>query len=103
MTFTPVGTGQRKADLIAVDAAADSPQRVHLVGTGTAACATIGQCGYDFLTKRVTEGTDNFFVYKDADSGLNHGCQRGAISRCAIGGGPGWTRTSDQRIMSPLL
>ena len=37
------------------------------------------------------------------DSGLNHGCQRGAISRGAIGGGPGWTRTSDQRIMSPLL
>ena len=77
VTFTPSGTGPRRAALLILDAAGDSPQTAQLSGSGLAVCAKLSDCGYQLMNARASAGQNTFYVYKDADSGLNHGFPSG--------------------------
>jgi hypothetical protein len=43
-------------------------------------CSSISDCGFRLLNQRASENQNGFFVYKDADSGLNHGFPSGLFS-----------------------
>ena len=73
VTFTPTGVGTRAATLFVFDAAGDAPQTVELKGTGSGSCATLGDCVFQSLNQSAAENQTHFYVYKDADDGLNHG------------------------------
>jgi uncharacterized repeat protein (TIGR01451 family) len=75
--FTPGGAGPRPATLFVVSDTANSPQAVSLNGTGVGTCTTVSDCGYDLLNRRVNENRLSFFVYRDKDSGFNHGFPSG--------------------------
>ncbi len=77
LRFTPTGVGGRTARLFAFDSAGGSPQTVEISGTGVGSCGSISDCGFRLLNQRATENQTAFFVYKDADSGLNHGFPSG--------------------------
>src|SRR5205085_3006814 len=77
VTFTPTGVGGRRAALFVFDSAGDAPQIVDLNGTGLGSCNSISDCGLQLLNQRASENQTNFFVYKDGDSGLNHGFPSG--------------------------
>ena len=78
ITFTPGGTGPRSA-LLRLMSSATVGQTIVLNGTGVAACASISSCAYQELNQSATEDTNNFWVFKDADSGLNHGVPSGVF------------------------
>ncbi|HEV2992435.1 MAG TPA: choice-of-anchor D domain-containing protein [Candidatus Angelobacter sp.] len=77
ITFTPLGTGTRTATLLVIDDAGNSPQTVLLTGVGVSACVNISDCAYNELSLRATDNQRSFFVYKDGDSGFNHGFPSG--------------------------
>jgi len=77
LTFTPGGTGARSALMLIFDDAPGSPQSVTLSGTGVGNCANVSDCGYQLLNSRASANQTSFFVYKDADSGFNHGFPSG--------------------------
>src|SRR5262249_27505394 len=75
--FTPTGVAGRNATLLVYDDGGGSPRTVALNGTGVGACASISDCGFRLLNQRASENQNSFFVYKDADSGFNHGFPSG--------------------------
>jgi Calx-beta domain len=77
VTFTPTGVEGRRATLFVFDSAGGSPQTADLRGTGAGACATVSGCGFPFLNQRASENQNSFYVYKDGDSGFNHGFPSG--------------------------
>jgi hypothetical protein len=77
VTFKPTGVEGRRATLFVLDGAGGSPQTAGLRGTGAGSCSTIADCGFPFLNERASENQNSFFVYRDADSGFNHGFPSG--------------------------
>ena len=77
VTFTPAGTGPRLANLYIVDNAQGSPQKVSLSGIGLGSCAKVSDCAYQELNARAMANQNAFYVYRDADSGFNHGFPSG--------------------------
>jgi len=73
VTFTPTGVGSRSATLFVFDAAGDAPQITELKGTGSGSCTTLGDCAFQLLNQTASENQTRFHVFKDADSGINHG------------------------------
>jgi hypothetical protein len=77
VSFTPTGVGERRATLFVLDNTGGSPLSVDMSGAGVGACTSISDCGLQLLNRRASENQISFFVYKDADSGLNHGFPSG--------------------------
>jgi hypothetical protein len=77
VTFSPRCTGPRQAAVLVLDTAGDTPQTAQLSGSGHSLCAGLSDCGYQLVNGRASAGTSAFYVYKDADSGLNHGFPSG--------------------------
>jgi hypothetical protein len=73
VTFTPAGVGTRTATLFVFDAAGDSPQTVELRGIGSGLCSSLIDCAFQSLNQSVIENQTDFYIFKDAGSGLNHG------------------------------
>ena len=55
-------------------------QMIYLNGFGAGACLTISACAFQELNRRVSSDAISFFVYKDADSGFNHGTPSGVFA-----------------------
>jgi hypothetical protein len=77
VTFRPTGVGPRKGLLFVFDDAGNSPQTVALRGSGFGSCTTISDCAFQSLIDRLSENTNEFFVYRDSDSARNHGFPSG--------------------------
>lgn len=77
VTFRPTGVAGRTATLFVFDNAGDAPQRTSLSGTGFGSCTSIADCGLRALNQLASANQTGFYVYKDADSGLNHGFPSG--------------------------
>jgi hypothetical protein len=73
VTFAPAGTGNRTASLLVFDSASSSPQSVPVSGMGAGTITKISDSAYGELSSRVIANRKAFYVYKDADSGFNHG------------------------------
>lgn len=73
VAFSPTGSGARGSALLVIDDASNSPGTVTLTGEGVGSCSTISNCAYQVLTQRSLASQNAFFIYQDADSGLNHG------------------------------
>jgi len=73
VTFTPAGVGTRTATLFVFDAAGDAPHTAELKGIGSGSCTTLIDCAFQSLNQIASENQIRFYVYKDADYGLNHG------------------------------
>jgi len=73
VVFAPAGVGTRSATLFVFDAAGDAPQTVELNGIGSGSCTTLVDCAFQSLNQSASENQTRFYVFKDADSGLNHG------------------------------
>jgi hypothetical protein len=52
-------------------------QVITLTGAGNGSCTTISGCAYQLLNQRASANDNSFYVYKDADSGFNHGFPSG--------------------------
>jgi hypothetical protein len=79
VSFTPAGTGPRSAWL-QIESTATAGQMISLKGVGAGACLTISACAFQLLSQRVSLDAGGFFVYKDADSGFNHGTPSGVFA-----------------------
>jgi hypothetical protein len=56
-------------------------QTVHgPIGAETATCTSITECASQLLAQRAAANHSSFFVYKDADSGFNHGFPSGIFT-----------------------
>jgi hypothetical protein len=73
VTFKPAGVDTRTATLFVSDVAGDSPQTVELRGVGSGSCTSLSDCVFQSLNQSVVENQTRFYVFKDADSGFNHG------------------------------
>ena len=73
VTFSPVGTGTRTAILYVFDSTGNSPQALTLSGIGAGSCSSIANCALAELNARANANQQDFYVYQDADSALNHG------------------------------
>ena len=86
LTFAPGGTGVRSASMLIFDDALGSPQSVTLSGTGVGTCVNVPDCGYQVLNSRTSANQTSFFIYKDADSGFNHGFPSGFFGNIDLKG-----------------
>ena len=74
--FKPAGTGLRSGFLM-IQSTMTAGQQVALTGTGVGTCSTISTCAYKLLAQRVWANSSAFYVYQDADAGVNHGVPSG--------------------------
>jgi len=77
VAFAPTGTGTRAATLVFVEYGSQTFQVVTLTGTGNGSCTTISGCAYQLLNQRASANQNSFYIYKDGDSGFNHGFPSG--------------------------
>ena len=77
--FLPAGTGPRSATLL-IESPSVAAQQLGMGGAGAGSCTTISGCAYSLLSQRVSANSASFYVYKDADSGLNHGTPSGVFT-----------------------
>ena len=79
ISFSPTGTGARSAQLI-VTAAGNLSASVNLTGIGIGSCGSLSACGSAAILRRLSEPKGAFYIFKDSDSGLNHGFASGVFS-----------------------
>ena len=72
--------------MLIFDDALGSPQSVTLSGTGVGTCVNVPDCGYQVLNSRTSANQTSFFIYKDADSGFNHGFPSGFFGNIDLKG-----------------